>query len=79
MRVLKTILLEIAFSFSGFVIVFVISVMRGPVETSHAVGLGAVVGGILEALLNPVTLLLFVVAFVAAAWVTRKTSERTST
>ena len=81
MRVLKTIGLGIAFSFSGFVILLVISVMRGPVSvgTSHAVALSAMVGGILEALLNPITLLVFVLSFVAAAWVTRKTPKRTST
>jgi len=55
--------------------------MRGPVnvETSHAIALSAIIGGLLEALLNPITLLVIVIAFVAATWVTRKTSKRTST
>ena len=48
-------------------------------ETSHAIALSAIIGGLLEALLNPITLLVIVIAFVAATWVTRKTSKRTST
>jgi hypothetical protein len=62
----------------------VISIMRGGVGvgvsfgTSHATGLSAMLAGILEALLNPLTWLVVVVAFVAATWLTRKTSKRTS-
>jgi hypothetical protein len=86
MRAAKVIGLGIFFSFVGFVMLLVISIMRGTVmhgpvgfESSHATGLSAVAGGIIEALLNPISLLVIVVAFVAATWVTRKTSERTST
>ena len=84
MRAAKVIGLGIFFSFVGFVMLLVISIMRGgisggvSVETSHATGLSAVVGGIIEGLLNPISLLVIVVAFVAATWVTRKTSKRTS-
>jgi len=72
MRAAKVIGLEIFFSFVGFVMLLVISIMRGgvsggvSVETSHATGLSAVVGGIIEALVSPITLLVIVVAFVAA-------------
>jgi len=68
------------FSFIGFVISLFVSIIRGrvSVETSHATGLSAVVAGILEALFNPITLLVIVVAFVAATCLTRK-SKRSST
>ena len=80
MRALKAIGLGVAFSFAGFVILLVISIMRGSVsfETGHATALSAVVGGVIEALFSPINLLVVVVAFVAAMWVTRKTSKRTS-
>jgi len=81
MRAAKVILLGIFFSFVGIVALLVISIVRGPVssETSHATGLSAVVGGIIEGILNPIGLLVIVVAFVAATWLTRKTSKHTST
>ena len=81
MREAKVIGLGIFFSFVGFVALLVISIVRGPVssETSHATGLSAVVGGIIEALVSPITLLVIVVAFVAATWLTRKTSKSSST
>ena len=81
MQALKTIGLGVGFSFAGFVILLVISIMRGTVsfETGHATGLSAMVGGVIEALFNPITWLVIVIAFVAATWVTRKTSKRTST
>jgi len=80
MRALKTIGLGVAFSFAGFVILLVISIMRGTVsfETDHATGLSAVAAGVIEALFNPINWLVIVVAFFAATWVTRKTSKRTS-
>ena len=82
MRAAKVIGLGILFSFIGFVMLLVISIMRGSAtfetQTSHATGLSAVVGGIIEGLFNPLTWLVVVVAFVAATWVTRKTSKRTS-
>jgi hypothetical protein len=80
MRAVKVILLGMFFSFVGFVSLLFISIIRGgvSVETGRATGLSAVVGGILEALLSPITLLVIVVAFVAATWLTRK-SKRTST
>jgi hypothetical protein len=67
-------------SFAGFGILPVISIMRGTVsfESGHATGVSAMVGGVIEALFNPITWLVIVVAFVAATWVTRKTSKRTS-
>lgn len=78
MRAATVIGLGIFFSFVGFVM---LSIMRGTVsfETGHATGVSAVVGGMIEALFNPITWLVMVVAFVAAAWLTRKTSKRTST
>jgi uncharacterized membrane protein len=81
MQALKVIGLGVAFSFAGFVILSVISIMRGTVsfETGHATGLSAMVGGVIEALFSPITWLVIVIAFVAAMWVTRKTSKRTST
>ena len=81
MQALKTIGLGVAFSFAGFIILLVISIMRGTVifETSHATGLSAVAGGVIEALFNPINWLVIVIAFVAATWVTRKTPKRTST
>jgi hypothetical protein len=85
MRAAKVIGLGMLFSFIGFIMLLVISIMRGgvsggvSVETSHATGLSAVVAGIIEGLLNPISLLVIVVAFVAATWLTRKTSKRTST
>jgi len=81
MRAAKVILLGIFFSFVGIVALLVISIVRGPVsfETGHATGLSAVVAGMLEALFSPITLLVIVVAFVAATWLTRKTSKSSST
>ena len=83
MRAAKVIGLGILFSFIGFIMVIVISIMSGratfETQTSHATGLSAVVGGIIEGLFNPMTWLVIVLGFVAAAWVTRKTSKRTST
>jgi hypothetical protein len=85
MRAAKVIGLGMLFSFIGFIMLLVISIMRGgvsggvSVETSHATGLSAVVAGIIEGLLNPISLLVIVVAFVAATWLTRKTSKRPST
>jgi uncharacterized membrane protein len=81
MRAAKVIGLGIFFSFIGFVILLAISIMRATVsfKTGHATGVSAIVGGMIEALFNPITWLLIVVAFVAATWLTRKTSKRTST
>jgi uncharacterized membrane protein len=81
MQALKTIGLGVAFSFAGFAILSVISIMRGTVsfETGHATGLSAMVGGVIEALFSPITWLVIVIAFAAATWVTGKTSKRTST
>jgi hypothetical protein len=69
------------FSFIGFVMLSVISIIRGPVnfETGHATGLSAVAAGIIEGLLNPSSLLVLLVAFVAATWLTRETPKHTST
>jgi len=58
----------------------VIPIMLGGVriETglSHAIGLSALVAGII---FNPLTWLVIVIAFVAATLLTGKTSKRTST
>jgi len=80
MRAAKVIGLGIFFSLVGFVMLLVISMRRGgvSVETSHATGLSALLAGIIEALLSPITLLVIVIAFVAAIWLMRKTSKRTS-
>jgi hypothetical protein len=74
MRAAKVISLGIFFSFAGFVMLLVISIMRGNVrvETGHATGLSAVVGGVIEALFNPLTLLVILVAFGAVFWLVRK-------
>jgi quinol-cytochrome oxidoreductase complex cytochrome b subunit len=72
MRAAKVIGLGIFFSFGGFIILLFISIVRGgvsggtSVETSHATALSAVVAGMIEALFSPITLLVIVVAFVAA-------------
>jgi hypothetical protein len=81
MRAVKVIGLGILFLFAGFLILLAISITRITVSfgPSHAIGLSAVVAGMLEALFSPITLLVIVVAFVAATWLTRKTSKRTST
>jgi len=80
MRTAKLILLGLLFSFAGFVMLSVISIMRTTADSeSDAIGLSALVGGILEALLSPITLLVILVGFGAATWLTRKTSKRTST
>ena len=84
MRAAKVIGLGILFSSVGFVMLLVISIMRGgvsggvSVETSHATGVSAVAAGMIEALFSPITLLVIVIAFVAATWLTRKTSESSS-
>jgi len=59
-------------------VLVVISALRGTtsVETSHATALSAMVGGLIEAFFSPITWLVIVIAFVAATWVTRKTSKR---
>jgi hypothetical protein len=59
MRAAKVIGLGIFFSFVGFVMLLVFSIMRGPVSfgTGAATGLSAVVGGIIGALFNPISLL----------------------
>ena len=81
MRAVKVIGLGILFLFAGFLILLAISLMRITVSfgPSHAIGLSAVVAGMIEALFSPITLLVIVVAFVAATWLTRKTSKHTST
>jgi len=81
MREAKVIGLGIFFSFAGFVALLLISIVRGPVsfESCHATGLSAVVAGMIEALFSPITLLVIVVAFVAATWLTRKTSKSSPT
>jgi hypothetical protein len=76
MQALKTIGLGVAFSFAGFIILLVISIMRGTMsfETGHATGLSAMVGGVIEALFNPITWLVIVMAFGAAFLLVRKTA-----
>jgi hypothetical protein len=74
MRAAKVIGLGTLFSLIGFVAWIVISVMSGSVtvETGHATGLSAVVGGIIEMLFSPITWLVVVVAFGAAFLVVRE-------
>ena len=74
MQALKTIGLGVAFSFAGFVILLIISIMRGTMsfETGHATGLSALAGGVIEALFSPITWLVIVVAFGAAFLLVRK-------
>lgn len=78
MQAAKVIGLGIFFSFADFVMLLVISIMRGGVSggvsigTSHATALSAVVAGIIEALFSPITLLMILVAFGAAYWVVRR-------
>ena len=81
MRAAKVIGLGIFFSFVGFVILLIILTMRGManLEPAHAIGVSAVVAGMIEALFSPLTLLVIVVAFVAATWLTRETSKSSST
>jgi len=79
MQVLKTIGLGVAFSFAGFFILSFFLIGRGlaGIETSHATGVSAIIGALLEVVLNPISLLMFVIAFVAAYLLVRKTSKRT--
>jgi len=78
MRTTKVIGLGIFFSFVGFVMLLVISIMRRGlgvgvgVEPSHATGLSALLGGIIEALFSPITLLVILVGFGAAFWLGRR-------
>ena len=77
MRAAKVVGLGILFSFAGFMILLVISLkhsMAGS-ETAHATALSAIVGGLLNALLSPITLLVIVIGFATAIWMTRKTSK----
>jgi hypothetical protein len=76
----KVLGLGIFFSFVGFVILLIISTMPSTanLEPAHAIGVSVVVAGMIEALFSPITLLVIVVAFVAATWLTRKTSKHTS-
>lgn len=73
MRTAKVIGLGIFFSFVGFVMLLVISIMLGGIriETgpSHAIGLSALVVGII---FNPLTWLVILVGFGAAFWVVRR-------
>jgi len=78
MRTTKVIGLGIFFSFVGFVMLLVISIMRRGlgvgvgVEPSYATGLSALLGGIIEALFSPITLLVILVGFGAAFWLGRR-------
>lgn len=77
MRAAKIIGLGTVFSFAGFVMVSVISVIRSTAspEPSHATGLSAIVGGLIEAMFSPINLLVMVIGFGAAVWVTRNTNQ----
>ena len=81
MRAFKVIALGIVFTAVGFLALIVISSMSGraSLQTGHATGLSAVRAGLMEGFYSPITLLVVVVAFVAATWVTRKPSKRSST
>jgi len=79
MPVLKGIALGSVFSFAGTIgyllLGLVISIIRGPVVTTgpaHAIGLSAVLGGLLEAtVFNPFYWLGILAAFGLAFWLTR--------
>jgi len=81
MRAVKMIGLGIFFSFVGFVILLSISAMRGTatasLESSHATGLSALVGGIIEALFSPITWLVILVGFGAAFLLVRRSGTST--
>jgi hypothetical protein len=77
MQIFKGITLGLLFSFLGTIgyllLGIVIGILRGPVETSHATGLSAVLVGLLEAtVFNPIYWLVIVAAFGLAFWITGK-------
>jgi len=77
MQLFKGIAFGLLFSFVGtmlyLVLGIVIGILRGPVQTSHAIGLSAVLAGLLEAtVFNPFYWLGIVLAFALAFWITGK-------
>jgi len=75
MRIFKGIALGLLFLFLGSIgyllIGIVIGILRGPVQTSHATGLSALLAGLLEAtVFNPFYWLGIVLAFGLAFWIT---------
>jgi hypothetical protein len=76
-HVFKGIAFGLFFSFVGTIgyllIGIVIGILRGPVQTSHGIGLSAVLAGLLEAtVFNPFYWLGIVLAFGLAFWITGK-------
>jgi hypothetical protein len=77
MQIFKGIAFGLLFSLVGTIgyllIGIVIGILRGPVQTSHAIGLSAVLAGLLEAtVFNPFYWLGIVWAFGLAFWITGK-------
>jgi uncharacterized membrane protein YdfJ with MMPL/SSD domain len=80
MQTLKIVALGTLFSVVGSVGYFLVGVLigitRGPIETNHATGLSAVLGGLLEAtVFNPFYWLGIVLAFGLAFWITGKSRK----
>jgi uncharacterized membrane protein YdfJ with MMPL/SSD domain len=76
MQTLKIVALGTLFSVVGTVGYFLVGVFigitRGPIETNHATGLSAVLGGLLEAtVFNPIYWLGIALAFGFAFWLVR--------
>ena len=80
MQIFKGVALGLLFSFLGsigyLIIGIVIGILDGPVQTSHATGLSAVLAGLLEAtVFNPFYWLGIVLAFGLAFWITGKSRK----
>jgi hypothetical protein len=76
MRILKIIMFGLSLSIVGtlglVILEFVIGIPRGHVESGHAVGLSAVVAGLLDAtIFNPIVWLLIIISFGVAYRLTK--------
>jgi hypothetical protein len=83
MQIFIGVALGLLFSFLGSIgyllIGIVIGILHGPVQTSHATGLSALLAGLLEAtVFNPFYWLGIVLAFGLAFWITGKHRTATS-
>jgi hypothetical protein len=76
MQTFKVIALGLLFSFILFVICIFVSIISGGlrIETGHAIGLSAVVGGIMEGFFSPLTWLVILMSFGAAFWLVRRSA-----
>jgi len=80
MQIFKGVAFGLLFSFVGTIgyllLGIVIGMLRGPVSTSHATALSAVLAGLLEAtVFNPFYWLGIVLAFGLAFWITGKSRK----